>query len=567
MLFRLLLLVVTTFIGVANAGEICGGPHVLPAPGVSSQQPVYAESYVETTKRETPAAFDQDVFKEPNCEAIYQAPRPGEWLWLKFSVSNRQEKEHTGYIDFGEFSFDEVVLFEEQDNGTYQQKINGRVVARTDRATQTLRTKIPFVVAAFDTTTFYLRINGMFAPTVTPFILTQDLFYTTSSAEQLISSVFIGYLFALLIISLILFRRVEVRFFQYYATYIMSLLVAEIIWAGWLGLLTDTQIPVSGMNRIYEALTGAGALSLILFARVILDVKRQRKGVHRALYMLIGITAVGVIFAIINPWVFSPILQIIYAGGALVVFICCAIRYRDGLAQAKPLCASFLFLFLGVGIATWFYLSPLSIVEATSVLDILIKRPQEWGYYVGVLGQTVFMAFAITTMVRSHYDAELARTAEAPELELAQVREEFTTQLRQSELRIAALEQSLVDHYPDADLSPADARFITWANEQVSARIGDINFGVKELASALGTSEKTLGRRLKRAVNQSPVVFIRMRRLTHARDLFLLNQHNTVAEVAYAAGFSNLSHFARHYREAFGIPPKDALRAETADTD
>lgn len=561
MIAWLLLLVTLVFVSPANADNACGSRHLLPAAGVTSQQPVYAESYLDTMRRSNPSALDQEKFETANCGGIYQAPVPGERVWLKFTVVNTQARTYTGYIDFGETVFDEVVLFERLLTGSYSEKKNGRIVARSERAAQTLKTKIPFTLEPNAEAVLYLRITGTAAPTLTPYLLTEDLYFTASSAEQFLSSIFIGFLLALLIISLILFRRADVRHYQFYVFYLLSILIGEIIWAGWLNLLTDTQIAVSGMNRIIEALYGIGALALIVFTGTVLDVKRQPKILRQAIYTLFGVTAVGTIFSVIDPWVFSAALQFIYLAGILVLFSCSLYRYRDGLPQAKPLCISFLIFFLGIGLSTWFYLSPPEIDGATSVIGLLIKRPQDWSYYIGVLGQSGFMAIAIIIKLRTSHLAEIARSVEAPTLELAQVREEFSAQLQHSEKRIAALEQSLVDHYPDADLSPADTRFVGWAREQISIHMEDLQFGVKELASALGTSEKTLGRRLKRTVNQSPVTFIRTQRLTHARDLFLINQHNTVAEVAYASGFSNLSHFARHYRETFGVSPKDALRA------
>ncbi len=138
---------------------------------------------------------------------------------------------------------------------------------------------------------------------------------------------------------------------------------------------------------------------------------------------------------------------------------------------------------------------------------------------------------------------------------------------KQSSTRIEALQDRLIKYANEENagthepLAPAEDRFIIWTREQIHARIADQNFGVRELSAALGTSEKTLGRRLKQSLGMTPVAFIRQERLNRARDLILVRQYNTVAETAHAVGFSSTGHFAKLYREAFGETPNATLRA------
>ena len=111
---------------------------------------------------------------------------------------------------------------------------------------------------------------------------------------------------------------------------------------------------------------------------------------------------------------------------------------------------------------------------------------------------------------------------------------------------------------------PAEQRFVERATDCLLDRIGEDGFGARELAVALGVSEKTLGRRLKQARDVTPAAFIRSVRLNFARDLIRLRRHGTVAEIAHAAGFAATGHFSKLYREEFGQLPRDALRAVKA---
>ena len=70
-------------------------------------------------------------------------------------------------------------------------------------------------------------------------------------------------------------------------------------------------------------------------------------------------------------------------------------------------------------------------------------------------------------------------------------------------------------------------------------------FDVRELAANLGTSERTLGRRLKNVLGLTLLVFIRQRMLEKSRNYNLLHQFNTVAEMVYSVGFAQPSYFAK----------------------
>lgn len=67
-------------------------------------------------------------------------------------------------------------------------------------------------------------------------------------------------------------------------------------------------------------------------------------------------------------------------------------------------------------------------------------------------------------------------------------------------------------------------------------------------------------RKLKELTNQSARDFIKGIRLRQAAAL-LSGKKLTISEVAYAIGFSNLSHFSNSFREFYGMSPKEYLAA------
>jgi len=90
----------------------------------------------------------------------------------------------------------------------------------------------------------------------------------------------------------------------------------------------------------------------------------------------------------------------------------------------------------------------------------------------------------------------------------------------------------------------------------INENISDSELNVEMLAVGVGMSRVHMHRKLKELTNMSARDFIKSIRLKQAADL-LCNQKLTVSEVAYALGFSNLSHFSNTFREFYGMSPKE----------
>jgi transcriptional regulator GlxA family with amidase domain len=76
-------------------------------------------------------------------------------------------------------------------------------------------------------------------------------------------------------------------------------------------------------------------------------------------------------------------------------------------------------------------------------------------------------------------------------------------------------------------------------------------------------SKASFAREFRRYTGCTFTEFLNRVRLDHARRL-LLTSADSVATIAYAAGFSNLSHFNRLFRRTYGHPPS-ADRAGQAE--
>ncbi|WP_299191043.1 GlxA family transcriptional regulator [uncultured Litoreibacter sp.] len=78
---------------------------------------------------------------------------------------------------------------------------------------------------------------------------------------------------------------------------------------------------------------------------------------------------------------------------------------------------------------------------------------------------------------------------------------------------------------------------------------------VGDIAKALGVTPRQVERAFKKATGQSPSHYFRALRMNAARQLVLYSK-DSMAQVAAAVGFSTTTPFVNHYRDAFGVTPK-----------
>ncbi len=105
-------------------------------------------------------------------------------------------------------------------------------------------------------------------------------------------------------------------------------------------------------------------------------------------------------------------------------------------------------------------------------------------------------------------------------------------------------------------VTSADERFVRRCRKVVDEHLDDDEFTVELFAREVGLSRAQLHRKLKAVADLAPRDFLRTQRLQRAANL-LEGRYGNVTEVAYAVGFKSLSHFARSFREQFGMPPSE----------
>ncbi len=106
------------------------------------------------------------------------------------------------------------------------------------------------------------------------------------------------------------------------------------------------------------------------------------------------------------------------------------------------------------------------------------------------------------------------------------------------------------------EMRPSDDILLEKIMKIINENIAESDLNVEMLASGVGMSRVHIHRKLKELTNQSARDFIKTIRLKKAAELFS-NPKLNISEVAYALGFSNLSHFSNSFREFYGMSPKE----------
>ncbi len=117
---------------------------------------------------------------------------------------------------------------------------------------------------------------------------------------------------------------------------------------------------------------------------------------------------------------------------------------------------------------------------------------------------------------------------------------------------ICDLERAIL---PRAQISGPLDRILRFAR----ANLDDPELGPEELAAAGAMSVRSLNR-LFSALGATPMRWVWSERLQASRVALMQGEVRSVTDAAFAHGFSDLGHFSRSFKRAFGMSPQTVLR-------
>ena len=108
--------------------------------------------------------------------------------------------------------------------------------------------------------------------------------------------------------------------------------------------------------------------------------------------------------------------------------------------------------------------------------------------------------------------------------------------------------------------------FLSQVNSLIQKNYSDPDFGVEQIAAALGITRVHLNRKLKAESDASPSSLLKAERMKHASEL-LLRGDITVADISKSCGFSTQSYFSTAFRDYFGQTPSEYILSQKSSPD
>lgn len=128
------------------------------------------------------------------------------------------------------------------------------------------------------------------------------------------------------------------------------------------------------------------------------------------------------------------------------------------------------------------------------------------------------------------------------------------------ELRIADIEENKA-LIKQVELKSSDQLLLERIIRYINENIDNADFNALMLADCVGLSRVHLHRKMKELTNQSASDYIKTVRLKQAAVL-LKSKKLTIAEVGYALGYNDQSHFSAKFKEFYGMTPKEYIYFE-----
>jgi len=106
-------------------------------------------------------------------------------------------------------------------------------------------------------------------------------------------------------------------------------------------------------------------------------------------------------------------------------------------------------------------------------------------------------------------------------------------------------------------LPKKDEEFFARFDGLVKENLDNAELSNDFLAEKLNMSTSTLTRKIRKLLNTSPNNYIRVTRLSIAAQMLRNSHGNNISEISYAVGFSNVSYFAKCFKEQYGVTPTE----------
>ena len=138
---------------------------------------------------------------------------------------------------------------------------------------------------------------------------------------------------------------------------------------------------------------------------------------------------------------------------------------------------------------------------------------------------------------------------------LLRMRQNFYQRMRQ--LDGSSLAEEPIGEF---GMNEQDQKFMRRLQELIEQNLRDEEFSIDVLAEQMNMSRSSFYRKIKALTDQTPIDYLKTRRLERAAQL--LRKGERITDVASQVGFTSSSYFAKCFRTKFGVLPKEYASEE-----
>lgn len=515
---------------------------------------MYSDPDGEADYGDVTRAYRDGKFNQ-SCDADIRPSGSLGALWLRFDVVRPDDGPKNWILTFGQSQIDEAQLYLPQPGGLYILKRTGRAVPTSAQDTNSRWPAINLELAEKNVTPVFLRFSGVTAPYLSVQMLPERQFTDGESQDLLVLAAVLGFMVAMLAYNLVIYLRSRLHQCLYYFLYLGFMIVHIVIYDGLASRFSGLIFSGTLADDLAHAFAIAGAVSLLLFGRLLLNLPETLPRYDKAILVLAAALSLALVVEVagLSPiWLATSVVSL--SAGSLMCALAIA-RALQGNRPAIYFSLSFFALLAGVILDTIGFYFPVGVSPDPSFWHALIGVQQNWSFHIGICAEAVLISFAITYFIRDMQEEVVAVRADSDTAQQA-YQENLTAMAHRVGVRERVAEKTADMMSPKS----SDEEFLENAVRIVRANLAETDLDIVWLAGELAVSERGLRRRVGQITGLSPVEFIRRERMEQARRYLETGTYKTIAEVARAVGIASPGYFSRVYRDAFGHPPKDALK-------
>lgn len=254
--------------------------------------------------------------------------------WVKIQLQRRNMKEENWMLLFDFPILDSVDVYQLVDNQETTKLTMGFCVPQSQKPVDFNAFAIPLKLTDYRVHTFYVRIKSRKSKVLPISVMSEKSFQHLRGMRDVGYGVFVGILLIMTIYNFIIYLSLRDRSYLYYTMATAVIMGTYMSSSGYSSYYLWPE--QSWLNQyLLIWLSCLVSISMGLFTQSFLSIKRYSKLLHRALNILMGISALGIVGAVLSTFIVGYAMYYVLFLQVLAMLAAGVIAHRSGEAEAK----------------------------------------------------------------------------------------------------------------------------------------------------------------------------------------------------------------------------------------